>query len=154
MSVFYRERTRYFAATIGTLLFAALYECFSHQVYSLFLLLAFLFPLLGGALACTLLLKSSAWMRVDGFSRCLYRSGIATLTIGSLFQGILEIYGTTNRLSAVYWVVGACLLLAALLRCQRSRFALAKSPRRTDNSHSKNRVPHTASSYRNVSQRH
>lgn len=114
-----RERRRYAAAALGTLAFAAIYECFSHQVFSPFMLLAFLFPLLGGVIPCTLLLRAPAGKRVDEFSRCLYRSGIAALTVGSLFRGILEIYGTTSCLSAVYWIAGIGLLLAGLLRCLR-----------------------------------
>ncbi len=111
------ERNRYAAAVIGTLLFAAVYECFSHQVYSRFMLLAFLFPLLGGLLPCTILMKTSLWRHIGIFGRSLYHSGIAAWTVGSLFQGILEIYGTTSRLSAVYWITGAGLLLAGLLCC-------------------------------------
>lgn len=117
MSAMIRERNRYAAAVIGTLLFAAVYECFSHQVYSRFMLLAFLFPLIGGILPYTILLKTSLWRRIGIFGRSLYNSGIAAWTVGSLFQGILEIYGTTSRLSAVYWIAGAVLLLAGLLSC-------------------------------------
>ena len=42
-------------------------------------------------------------------SRCLYDSGLAALTAGSVFRGVLEIYGTTSRLSAVYWICGTAL---------------------------------------------
>ena len=41
-------------------------------------------------------------------------SGIAALTVGCLFQGVLEIYGTTNRLIVVYPVAGVVLLAAGL----------------------------------------
>ena len=51
----------------------------------------------------------------DVVSRCLYSSGVAALTAGSVFQGVLEIYGTTNRLSAVYWILGALLLFAGVI---------------------------------------
>ena len=34
--------------------------------------------------------------------------------MGCLFQGVLEIYGTTNRLIAVYPGTGAVLLIAGL----------------------------------------
>ena len=117
MSEILRERNRFAAAAIGTAVFAAVYECFSHQVYSMFMILAFLLPLLGGVIPYTLLLISSAWQHVGIPARCLYNSGIAVLTVGSIFQGILEIYGTTNRLSTVYWLTGACLLLSGLLCC-------------------------------------
>ena len=131
MTAMIRERNRYAASVIGTLLFAVIYECFSHQVYSRYMLLAFLFPLLGGLIPYTILLRSSARKQVDGFGRSLYDSGIAAWTVGSLFQGILEIYGTTNQLSAVYWIAGAGLVLAGLLCCAGRALTQRGRARRT-----------------------
>lgn len=43
--------------------------------------------------------------------------GIAVWTMGCFVKGILEIYGTTNRLLSVYWIVGGVsLLIGAGLR--------------------------------------
>ena len=109
-----QERKRYAAAALGTALFAAIYECFSHQVYSGFMIFAFLFPLLGGVFPCSVLLKAAKQKRPGLPSRCLYASGIAALTMGSLFQGILTIYGTTSHLSKYYWLSGGLLVLIAL----------------------------------------
>lgn len=39
---------------------------------------------------------------------------MVTLTIGSIFQGILEIYGTTNRLVWFYPVAAILFLLIAI----------------------------------------
>ena len=36
-------------------------------------------------------------------------------TVGSVFHGILDIYGTTGSLSKVYFIVGAVLLLVAVM---------------------------------------
>lgn len=47
-------------------------------------------------------------------ARNLYHSGIATLTVGSIVQGVLEIYGTTNALAGYYWIAGGALLLAGI----------------------------------------
>ena len=44
----------------------------------------------------------------------LYNCGIATLIVGSIFQGVLEIYGTTNSLVNVYLAVGAMLIISAV----------------------------------------
>ena len=44
-------------------------------------------------------------------SNNLYNAGVATLTIGSLVYGILEIYGTTNSKVIVYFIVGVFLLI-------------------------------------------
>ena len=45
----------------------------------------------------------------------LWHFGISALTVGSLFSGALEIYGTTSRLTAVYWLAGGVCLLLSLL---------------------------------------
>ncbi len=110
-----RARNHYAAAALGTALFAAVYECFSHQVYSGFMIFAFLFPLLGGVLPCSLLLREDRRLRPGPVGRCLYASAVAAFTAGSLFQGILEIYGTTSHLSRIYWLAGTALLLSSLL---------------------------------------
>ena len=109
------ERRRYIAAAVFTALFGAVYEFFSHQVYSMFMLLAFLVPLLGGVLPLSLLIESDESRRPGVLCRCLYGSAVAVFTAGCLFQGILEIYGTTSYLSRFYWISGALLLLPALL---------------------------------------
>jgi len=44
------------------------------------------------------------------FSCNLYHSGIAAITVGSLVQGVLDIYGTTNALINAYWWIGGILL--------------------------------------------
>ena len=51
----------------------------------------------------------------------LQLAAVSTLTAGSLVKGALEIYGTTNRLTAVYPVAGIVLLTAALLMYFKQR---------------------------------
>ena len=104
------RRSRYAIAAAGTALFGAVYECFSHQVYSKAMIFAFLIPLLGGALPGLLLERLPARQRPGGPSRWLWGAGLTVLTAGSLFRGVLEIYGTTSRLSAVYPMLGWTLL--------------------------------------------
>lgn len=104
----------YLFISMFCILFGAVYEYFSHEVYSYFMLYAFVFPLVGGAL----LFFGMAYCRVPMPNRgsCnLYHSGIAALTTGSLFEGVLEIYGTTNRLISIYWILGAVFILTALI---------------------------------------
>lgn len=83
------------------LLFAAVtalggfvYEQFSHGVYSDFMMYAFL---------------PGRW--------CvrLYHWGIIALTVGCLFQGALEIYGTTSRLVMGYWIAGGACFAGSLV---------------------------------------
>lgn len=110
-----KTRNGFIGASAAVAAFAAVYELFSHQVYSLFLILAFLIPLLGGVLPYSLLTGSRRCRKPGVLARCFYNSGLAALTAGSIFQGILEIYGTTSRLSVVYWVIGSGLSMLGLI---------------------------------------
>lgn len=104
----------YLFISVFCILFGAVYEYFSHEVYSYFMLYAFMFPLVGGALPFLGLAFCS--LPLPGRVSCnLYHSGIAALTIGSLFEGVLKIYGTTNRLVVVYWLLGAAELFGGLI---------------------------------------
>ena len=109
-----KNRDRWLLATVGTVFFSAVYECFSHQVYSRAMILAFLYPLLGGLLPATLLMMK-AELQPGAWARSLWGAGIASLTPGSLFRGVLEIYGTTSRLCAVYGLLGWTLLTLGFL---------------------------------------
>lgn len=123
-----RIRDRWLLATVSTVFFAAVYECFSHQVYSRAMILAFLYPLLGGLMPTTLLMLAKAKLQPGEWTRSLWDAGIASLTLGSLFCGVLEIYGTTSRLSAVLPVLGWTLLALGILLwilelCRREKAA-------------------------------
>ena len=97
------------------IVFAAIYEYFSHEVYSPFMIFAFLIPFIGGTVAFyTIKRFAQNIMPGDSVVR-MYNCGIATLTVGSIFQGVLEIYGTTNSLVNVYLVVGCSLIVSATL---------------------------------------
>lgn len=99
----------YLIVSIVCAVFGAIYEWFSHGVYSYFMLYAFLLPMIGGLFPFFMLACSR--IRLPDTIACdLYHAGIAALTIGSLFTGVLEIYGTTNRLTSIYWIVGAMLI--------------------------------------------
>ena len=95
-------------------LFGAVYERFSHGVYSFYMIYAFVFPLAGGTLP--FLAISLFRKRYPGaVARNLYHSGVATLTVGSIVQGVLAIYGTTNRLTGLYWIVGVILVVSGIV---------------------------------------
>lgn len=85
--------------------FGAVYEFFSHGVYSYYMLYAFMIPFLGGTVYfyCILYFRSK-------IPRCIARRfqhfGILTVTVGCMVCGILEIYGTTNHLVNIYFIVG------------------------------------------------
>ena len=114
-------------------LFGAVYELFSHGVYSYGMLYAFAFPLVLGALPLLLITMRRA-PYPGRFARCVCHAGIAALTVGSLVSGALEIYGTTNPLTLVYWIAGgalAALGAAAYLVSRLRNRKEAPSGRRT-----------------------
>ena len=111
---------RYLTAAILTAAAGAVYELFSHGVYSYFMIYAFMVPLAGGVLPSLLALRAAGGRRdvsAEGgtLSSGLQFAAIITLTAGSFMKGILDIYGTTNRLMAVYTVLGLMLLTASVI---------------------------------------
>ena len=88
-----------------------MYEAFSHGVYSYWMLYAFAFPLALGVLPL-LVIRLRRAPYPNRFARSAWHAGIAALTVFSLVTGVLEIYGTTHPLTAVYWIAGGALLLA------------------------------------------
>lgn len=112
------------AATLFFAFFGAVYEAFGHGVYSYFMIYAFTFPLLMGVLPAVMqLIRGKAFDRVFLF---FWTAAIASFSVGSVFRGVLDIYGTTNSLVVVYPVVGGILVLCALscllLRSRRLAF--------------------------------
>ena len=105
----------YLLITFFCALFGAVYEHFSHGVYSYYMIYAFMFPLVGGALPLGFLNVRKQTFRTNLFTRNFYHAGIATLTVGSIVSGIFEIYGTTNKLIGYYWCIGILLLVIALI---------------------------------------
>lgn len=97
------------------LIFALVYEHFSHGVTSLYMVCAFLIPLLGGFLV-NLIIESAGFVIPGKWSSNLYNSGIAALTVGSLVKGALDIYGTTNHLTIIYLITGLVLILAGAIQ--------------------------------------
>ena len=98
-------------AALFCALFGAVYEAFGHGVYSYGMLYAFAFPLAMGVFPLYLIDVLRAPYPGKAL-RNLWHAGIAALTVGSIATGVLEIYGTTNPLTAVYWILGAVFLTA------------------------------------------
>ena len=105
----------YLLISLFCALLGAVYEKYSHEVYSYYMIYAFAFPLAGGALPFAVLNLIGAERYPNALSRNLYHSGIAALTVGSVIQGALEIYGTTNVLVRVYWLTGGILAAVGIL---------------------------------------
>ena len=100
------------AGTLFLALFGAIYETFSHGVFSFYMIYAFAFPLVLGVTLYLILLFVRKYPNRVFLN--LWNSAIATFSVGSVFQGVLEIYGTTNSLSVVYPAAGGILAASAL----------------------------------------
>ena len=105
----------YLLISLFCVLFGAVYELYSHEVYSFYMIYAFAFPLAGGTLPFCILNLLQVKKYPNALARNLFHSGIAALTVGSIIRGVLDIYGTTNALSSYYWLVGTTLLIAGAI---------------------------------------
>lgn len=105
----------YLLVSLFCLVLGAVYEYFSHEVYSYYMIYAFAIPLAGGTLPFLAMALKQNGRYPGAMSRNLYHAGIATLTVGSIISGALEIYGTTNALVMAYWVVGAILIVGSAI---------------------------------------
>jgi len=106
----------YIASSAFLALFGAVYEHFSFGVFSYYMIYAFAFPLFLGALPLIIIAASKKQIP-SCLSLKIWNFGIATLSVGSIVKGILNIYGTTNRLLIVYPAAGVLLLFAGLITC-------------------------------------
>ena len=101
-------------ASVILALAGAVYEYFSHGVYSNYMIYAFMVPLVLGCLPH--LGKSAEIFEAGGLpAEMLLMTSVATFSIWSVIKGVLGIYGTTNRLTAFYPIAATILLIAAVL---------------------------------------
>ena len=115
-----RWTKKYLYFSIFLIGFSIIYECFSHGVYSNYMIFAFLIPLVLGYILLPIVLNRAHWASVF-----CYHASIMTLTIGSVVKGVLDIYGTTNSLVIVYFIVGIVLQVISII----FRFVFEKSLR-------------------------
>ena len=104
----------YAVESIVVLIIGAVYELFSHQVYSPFMYLMFMIPLLLGVLPNLVarILDKSFITSKD--ARATYKLGILTLIFGSFLKGVLDIYGTSSVYPVLYIPAAVVLIIVAL----------------------------------------
>ena len=100
--------------TLFCAIFGAVYEQFGHSVYSWRMIYAFLSPLVFGAI-CLFVIALHAKRLPGSWSLLFWNCGTATLTVGLLFHGVLDIYGTKNKWPLIYYIAAAALLCAGLV---------------------------------------
>lgn len=93
--------------TIFILIFSIIYEYFSHGVYSVYMMYAFLIPLILGILLDILIYTFKLKVSINNIK--LNNALIITLLLGSLLKGALDIYGTSNILVIGYLFI--CVVL-------------------------------------------
>lgn len=106
---------RYLIVSIVCAIVGGVYELFSHEVYSYYMIYAFGFPLLLGAFPWFTIGIFKEDFLPKKYIRDIFHCGIATLTVGSIFKGVLDIFGTRNPLSKVYWIVGILLIITGVV---------------------------------------
>ena len=108
---------RHLLWNLGAVLFlafaGAVYEHFSHGVYSYWMIYAFAFPLVMGVVPYTILLMKGKYPNRIFLN--LWNSAIATFSVWSLMKGVLAIAGYTNAMVVIYPVVGIALALTAVV---------------------------------------
>ena len=109
-----KQKKIYLISTIFTLVFGIIYELFSHGVISIYMIFAFIIPLLG-YLLYLLIDKKIIKIKTNINSAILLECGIFTLTIGSIIAGVLEIFGTTNIKVYFYLFIGILLILFSIV---------------------------------------
>ena len=105
----------YIFVTIGCAIFSAVYEYYSHQVYSNYMVYLFAIPLVLGVLPRIIAIKYPSLRVRNKWQNLLHNFAIATLAVGSTLQGIFEIYGTTSPFPIYYLIVGAALLISSIV---------------------------------------
>lgn len=93
--------------TLFCIAFNYIYSLFGHGVSSPFMSYAFVFSLVLGVGGFIALGRLNVENRI-AFN--LYNAGIATLTIGSLLRGIIDIAGADTIYPVYYFVVGTVLV--------------------------------------------
>jgi len=107
----------YFAVTLFCIFYDETYASLSHGIRSAWMDFMYLYPFVGGMLFFLAIRDFLPnLVRAPRFRLAfnLYNSGIATLTVGSTFTGIVIIAGTDSPLAKYFFIVGALFILASL----------------------------------------
>ena len=109
-----QKRLVKYLAILGFLaVFSAIYEAFSHQVYSAPMIFLFAIPLVLGALPTVLSIKIPKLHIKNPWQNLTHIFAVATLTVGSVLAGVFEIYGSSNAFIIWYFMVGGVMLAAS-----------------------------------------
>ncbi len=99
----------YAVVTLVCIGFNYLYSLFGHGVSSPYMTFAFAYSLILGVVGFVVIGLLDLHSRV-AFN--LYNAGIATLTVGSILRGILDIAGADTVYPLYYFIAGAAFVVA------------------------------------------
>lgn len=109
---FSRTFISYLAMAAFLFIFSRIYESLSYGEVSVFMHYMFCATLVGGILLLGLLQVKPNLSRI---TYNLWNTGIATITAGCLFRGIINLSGRSTTLDQPYWYVGAGFLALSLI---------------------------------------
>ena len=110
-----RQIVKYLIMSIFFLLFALIYEIFSHGVFSSYMMCAFLIPLLMGTFIYGMIYYTKTNRYLSNSAIIFYNTSILTFTLGSIMKGVLDIYGTTNQMISIYSKLGISLIIISII---------------------------------------
>ena len=99
----------YLLSSAFCLLIFLVYNIFSHGVLSFFMTFLFIWPLVFGflpAFVLYIIMKKKPFILRSRIPARLYRSGVASITMTSLLQGIFEIAGTDSIYTVILLSIG------------------------------------------------
>lgn len=102
----------YALITVFFFIFSRIYEHFSFGETSVYMHYLFGVPLIGGMV---LLIFQKMIPNLSRLSLNLWNSAVATIAVGVLFRGIVNLSGRSTTLDLPYWYVGIGLAGLALL---------------------------------------
>ena len=102
----------YLVSTFFLIAFNAIYSLFGHGVTSPYMSFAFAFSLVLGVGSFILL---GILKLANRIAYNLYNAGIATLTVGSVLRGIIEIAGADTIYPSIYFLVGTLFVVTGSL---------------------------------------
>lgn len=112
-----RNNIIYLIVSILCGIFSYVYEMFSHEVYSPYMILPGVVTFILGIVITTLAKKIH-----NKWSYRFYNSSVACLIVGMYIKGVLDIYGTTNDLLDIYFIVAMMFLILCIVSLYRFSF--------------------------------
>lgn len=115
-----RTYRTYLLTAAFTYIFSYVYHYFGHGQSSTAMQTAFLYPLFVGVYYFAIS-KTNAYLKMAadiyriGFN--MLGSGVATLVVAQLIQGVFEIAGTSSALLAIFYILGTLMTAIGAIWC-------------------------------------